>query len=135
MKTNGALISVLKKIYRKITGSKRESPESIKAAEESMQHILQAFEILSQKAVGLKEKYPEQAKLIEEYYEETKSIEPSASVRAGKFEQALAQEITKVSSSCDKIFESGDTSILDENLKYLARFIRERKNADIPEEE
>ncbi|MCR5045532.1 MAG: hypothetical protein K6A42_03015 [Treponema sp.] len=125
--------SIFKKILNKIKASKSASPESLKAAQESMLNIINAFGALDQKAKNLSEKYPEQEKLIHQYFDEAKKIEPSVSVRAGKFEQALQQQITKVSSLIDKIFTDNDPKKLDSELKLLARYIRVRTNADSEE--
>ncbi len=125
--------SFFKKFLNKIKASKSSSPESLKAAQESMLNIINAFGALDQKAKNLEEKFPEQEKLIHQYFSDAKKIEPSVSVRAGKFEQALQQQITKVSSCIDKILVDGDASKLDEELKLLARYVRVRTNADSEE--
>ncbi len=122
--------SFFKKFLNKIKASKSFSPESLKAAEESMLNIINAFGALDQKAKNLEEKFPEQEKLIHQYFSEAKKIEPSVSVRAGKFEQALQQQITKASSCIDKILVDGDARKLDEELKLLGRYVRVRTNAD-----
>ncbi len=110
--------------------SKRTSPESLKAAQESMLNIINAFGNLDEKAKNLEDKYPAQKDFIHKFFEETKKIEPSVSVRAGKFEQALLLQITKVSSSIDKIFLSNDVRSLDSELKTLERYVRVRTAAD-----
>lgn len=115
--------------------SKRASPESLKAAQESMVNIINAFSVLDEKAKNLQEKYPEQKNRIHQCFEDAKKIEPSVSVRAGKFEQALAQQITKVNSLIDKIFTSNDEQKLNEELKLLERYVRVRANADTAEAE
>ena len=122
--------SFFKKFLNKIKASKSFSPESLKAAEESMLNIINAFGALDQKAKNLEEKFPEQEKLIHQYFSDAKKIEPSVSVRAGKFEQALQQQITKASSCIDKILVDGDERKLDEELKLLGRYVRVRTNAD-----
>lgn len=122
--------SFFKKFLNKIKASKSSSPESLKAAEESMLNIINAFGALDQKAKNLEEKFPEQEKLIHQYFSDAKKIEPSVSVRAGKFEQALQQQITKASSYIDKILVDGDERKLDEELKLLGRYVRVRTNAD-----
>ncbi|GEM_PF-2012905 len=122
--------SFFKKFLNKIKASKSSSPESLKAAEESMLNIINAFGALDQKAKNLEEKFPEQEKLIHQYFSDAKKIEPSVSVRAGKFEQALQQQITKASSCIDKILVDGDERKLDEELKLLGRYVRVRTNAD-----
>ena len=95
-----------------------------------MLNIINAFGALDQKAKNLEEKFPEQEKLIHQYFSDAKKIEPSVSVRAGKFEQALQQQITKASSCIDKILVDGDERKLDEELKLLGRYVRVRTNAD-----
>ena len=54
--------SFFKKFLNKIIASKSSSPESLKAAEESMLNIINAFGALDQKAKNLEEKFPEQEK-------------------------------------------------------------------------
>ncbi len=125
--------SVFKLLLNKFKSSKRTSPESLKAAQESMLNIINAFGALDQKAKNLQEKYPGQEKLIHQYFSAAKEIEPSVSVRAGKFEQALQLQITKVSSCIDKILVSGDASQLDAELKLLDRYVRVRGAADTEE--
>ena len=125
--------SFFKKFLNKIKASKSSSPESLKAAEESMLNIINAFGALDQKAKNLEEKFPEQEKLIHQYFSDAKKIEPSVSVRAGKFEQALQLQITKVSSCIDKILVDGDARKLDEELKLLDRYVRVRGAADSEE--
>ena len=125
--------SFFKKFLNKIKASKSSSPESLKAAEESMLNIINAFGALDQKAKNLEEKFPEQEKLIHQYFSDAKKIGPSVSVRAGKIEQALQQQITKASSCIDKILVDGDARKLDEELKLLGRYVRVRTNADSEE--
>lgn len=127
--------SVLGKLFSGFKKQRLQSAESVLAAEESMKNIQNSFGILNEKTKNIEDKYPEQKKQINEYYEQVMAIIPSVSVRAGKFEQALAQEITKVSSLCDQIFVSDDVKVFDSELKMLGRFIRERQNADIEQDE
>ena len=120
----------LKKIFEKLRFSKIASPESIKTAQDSMVNIINRFALLDEKSKNLAEKYPEQKELIHQCFENTKKIEPSVSVRAGKFEQALALQITKVSSAIDKILTNGDEQKLNKELELLERYVRVRTNAD-----
>lgn len=121
---------ILKKICEKLKFSKIASPESIKAAQDSMLNILNRFAMLDEKSKNLAEKYPSQKDSIHRCFEDTKKIEPSVSVRAGKFEQALALQITKVSSSIDKVLTNGDAQRLNKELELLERCVRVRANAD-----
>ena len=120
----------LKKIFEKLRFSKIASPESIKTAQDSMVNIINRFALLDEKSKNLAEKYPEQKELIHLCFENTKKIEPSVSVRAGKFEQTLALQITKVSSAIDKILTNGDEQKLNKELELLERYVRVRTNAD-----
>lgn len=120
----------LKKIFEKLRFSKIASPESIKTAQDSMVNIINRFALLDEKSKNIAEKYPEQKELIHLCFENTKKIEPSVSVRAGKFEQALALQITKVSSAIDKILTNGDEQKLNKELELLERYVRVRTNAD-----
>lgn len=86
--------------------------------------------MLDEKSKNLEEKYPEQKAVIRRCFENTKKIEPSVSVRAGKFEQALALQITKVSSAIDKILTNGDEQKFGKELELLERYVRVRTNAD-----
>lgn len=115
--------------------SQHNRQKNMETAQASMNDIINSFELLNEKANNLRDNFPEQKALINEYFEQVQKIEPSASVRAGKFEQALAQQITRVSSLCDKVFTSSDSSELDVELKNLDRAIRERMNADVEVEE
>lgn len=121
---------VLKKIFEKLRFSKIASPESFKAAQDSMLNIINRFAVLDEKSKNLAEKYPEQKAIIHRCFEDTKKIEPSVSVRAGKFEQALALQITRVSSAIDKILTNGDEQKLNKELELLERCVRVRTNAD-----
>lgn len=123
-------MNIIKKLIKKITFSKSVSPESLKAAEESMLNIINAFAVLDEKSKSIQDKYPAAREKIHLLFEETKKIEPSVSVRAGKFEQALQQQITKVNSSLDKIWASNDQKKLDDELKLLERYVRVRTTAD-----
>ena len=125
--------SIFKLLLNKLKSSKRSSPESLKAAQESMLNIINAFASLDQKAKNLSEKYPQQEEQIHATFEAVKKIEPSVSARAGKFEQALQLQITKVSSCIDKLLVSGDASQLDAELKLLDRYARVRGAADLEE--
>ena len=125
--------SFIKVLLNKFKSSKRSSPESLKAAEESMLNIINAFGSLDQKAKNLQEKFPEQEKAIHKYFGAVKKIEPSVSARAGKFEQALQLQITKTSSCIDKIMAGSDGSQLVQELKLLERYVRVRGNADTEE--
>ncbi|MBQ0162969.1 MAG: hypothetical protein KBS84_07435 [Treponema sp.] len=113
-------------------GKSKYTKENIKAAEDSIKTLKYQMDLLNQKAFNLAENYPEQKKKIADCFSQVNSIEPSTSVRAGKFEQAISVAITKVSTSCDKIFTSKDQKHLDEEIKALAKAIRERINADKP---
>ena len=121
---------VFRKIFEKLRFSKIASPESLKAAQDSMLNIINRFAVLDEKSKNLAEKYPEQKAKIHNCFENTKKIEPSVSVRAGKFEQALALQITKVSSAIDKILTNGDEQKLNKELELLERYVRVRTNAD-----
>lgn len=120
----------LKKIFEKLKFSKITSPESFKAAQDSMLNIINRFAVLDEKSKNLSEKYPEQKAIIHRCFEDTKKIEPSVSVRAGKFEQSLALQITRVSSAIDKILTNGDEQKLNKELELLERCVRVRTNAD-----
>lgn len=120
----------LKKIFEKLKFSKIASHESFKAAQDSMVNIINRFAVLDEKSKNLSEKYPEQKNRIHICFENTKKIEPSVSVRAGKFEQALALQITKVSSAIDKILTNGDEQRFNKELELLERYVRVRTNAD-----
>ena len=93
------------------------------------------MEVLNQKALNIKDNYPDQRAQIQNCLDLINSIEPSASVRAGKFEQQISVAITQVSTACDKIFTNKDVSKLDSLINALLRSIRERQNADIVQEE
>lgn len=118
-----------------IFNRRKRAQENQKAAEDSMESLRTRMNILNQKAFNLTENYPEQRKEIEECYAILNSIEPSSSVRAGKFEQQIVVAITKVSTSCDKVFTSRDGKKLASEIKQLSRAIRERQNADLVQEE
>lgn len=109
--------------------------ENQKAAEDSMESIRSRMNILNQKAINLEENYPEQRKQIQECFDVVNSIEPSSSVRAGKFEQQISVAITKVSTVCDQVFTTKDEKKLSSEIKLLSRAIRERQNADLVQEE
>lgn len=111
------------------------SKENQITAEESLKALGGRMEILNQKALNIKDNYPEQRAKIQECFDLFSEIEPSASVRAGKFEQQIAVAITQVSTACDKIFTSNDTQKLDSVIQSLSRAIRERQNADLVQEE
>ena len=123
-------MNFIKKFIKKITFSKSVSPESLKAARDSMENIINSFSLLDEKAKSIRDKYPDSCKKIHGLFEAAKKIEPSVSVRAGKFEQALLQQITKVNSLLDKIWESNDRAALDAELKLLERYVRVRTTAD-----
>ena len=93
------------------------------------------MEVLNQKALNIKDNYPDQRAQIQNCLDLINSIEPSASVRAGKFEQQISVAITQASTACDKIFTNKDVSKLDSLINALLRSIRERQNADIVQEE
>ena len=122
--------TIFKRMLNIFKSSKRTSPESLKAAQESMLNIINAFATLDQKAKNLSEKFPAQEGQIHAAFEAVKKIEPSVSARAGKFEQALQLQITKTSSCIDKLLVTGDGKALDEDLKLLERYIRVRAKAD-----
>ena len=111
------------------------SQENQKAAEDSMKSLCDRMSTLNQKAFNLSENYPQQRKEIEECNNILNSIEPSSSVRAGKFEQQIAVAITKVSTVCDQVFTTKDEKKLNSEIKLLTRAIRERQNADITVQE
>lgn len=115
--------------------TQKRQKENQKAAEDSMQSLRDRMNTLNLKASNLAENYPEQRKEIEDCFNTLNSIEPSSSVRAGKFEQQIAVAITKVSTQCDQIFtEKNDTALASE-IALLTRAIRERQNADIDQDE
>lgn len=95
-----------------------------------MKSLRDRMNTLNQKAFNLSENYPQQRKEIEECNNILNSIEPSSSVRAGKFEQQIAVAITKVSTVCDQVFTTKDEKKLTSEIKLLSRAIRERQNAD-----
>ena len=111
------------------------SKENQITAEESMTTLRSRMEVLNQKALNIKDNYPDQRAQIQNCLDLINSIEPSASVRAGKFEQQISVAITQVSTACDKIFTNKDVSKLDSLINALLRSIRERQNADIVQEE
>lgn len=123
--------SLFEKILSKI-GKSKYIKENEKAAQDSIRTLKYQMDLLNQKALNIAENYPEQKKQISECFNQINSIEPSTSVRAGKFEQAISVEITKVSTACDKIFTSKDQKKLDSEIKALAKAIHERVNADDP---
>lgn len=127
--------SIFKSLLNKLKSSKRTSPESLKAASESMLNIINAFGTLDQKAKNLEEKFPEQAQEIHRHFEAVKKIEPSVSVRAGKFEQALQLQITKASSCIDRLLAGGGADELKDELKLLERYVRVRTTADSEEDD
>lgn len=105
------------------------------SAKEAMDTLFSRMDILNQKAFNLQENYPELRNQIQTCFENFKSIEPSVSVRAGKFEHQIAVAITEVSTACDKIFTSKNSKDLTSKIAALSRAIRERQNADIPQDE
>lgn len=111
------------------------SEENQKAAQDSMEALRARMNILNQKAMNLAENYPEQRKEIENCFNLVNQIEPSASVRAGKFEQQMGVAITRVSTECDQIFTTKDEKKLTSEIKLLSRAVRERQNADLVQEE
>lgn len=111
------------------------SEENQKAAENSLESLRIRMNILNQKAINLKENYPNAQKEIEECFNTLNSIQPSSSVRAGKFEQQISVALTKVSTACDKVFTSKDEKSLTSEINLLNRAIRERQNADIGQDE
>lgn len=104
-------------------------------AKEAMDTLFSRMDILNQKAFNLQENYPELRNQIQTCFENFKLIDPSASVRAGKFEHQIAVAITEVSTACDKIFTSKNSKDLTSKIAALSRAIRERQNADIPQDE
>lgn len=116
-------------------GKSRYSKENQKAAVDSMESLKKRMDLLNQKALNLSENYPEQRSKIGECFKTLSSIEPSASTRAGKFEQQISVAITKVSTACDKIFTQKDSKSLDSEIEILIRNIREREHADEVQEE
>lgn len=131
-------IGMIKTLFEKVASlfnSSNKNKENQKAAEDSMQSLWTRMELLNQKAGNIKENYPEQRAKIEECYNQLKSIEPSASVRAGKFEHQISVAITNVSTVCDKIFTDKDSKKLNSEINLLSRAIRERQNADTVQEE
>ena len=100
-----------------------------------MESLKKRMDLLNQKALNLSENYPEQRSKIGECFKTLSSIEPSASTRAGKFEQQISVAITKVSTACDKIFTQKDSKSLDSEIEILIRNIREREHADEVQEE
>lgn len=126
--------SILKNIFSLFNKSKYEKENQV-VAEEAMSTLFSRMDTLNQKAFNLQENYPELKKEIESCFETFKQIEPSASVRAGKFEHQIAVAITEVSTACDKIFTSNNSKDLTSKIAALSRAIRERQNADIPQDE
>ena len=118
-----------------IFNKRKFSQENQKAAEDSIKSLRDRMNTLNQKALNLSENYPQQRKEIEECNNILNSIEPSSSVRAGKFEQQIAVAITKVSTVCDQVFTTKDEKKLNSEIKLLTRAIRERQNADITVQE
>lgn len=111
------------------------SLENNKVAQESILSLRTRMNTLNQKTNNIKEKYPEQQQQIQKCYDQIQQIEPSASVRAGKFEHQIAVAITQVSTELDKIFTLQDSTNLDAQISLLSRTIRERQNADSTTEE
>ncbi|MGN0739683.1 MAG: hypothetical protein ACI4LX_05890 [Treponema sp.] len=126
--------NIFEKIFSFFNKSKYSKENQI-TAEESMTALRHRMEILNQKALNLKDNYPDQRAQIQNCLDLINSIEPSASVRAGKFEQQISVAITQVSTACDKIFTNKDVSKLESLINALLRSIRERQNADIVQEE
>lgn len=127
-------MKIFENILKKFHLSSKNPNDNMLTAKQSMEAIYNVSKMLDEKAMNLQEKFPEIRKSIHEYCEEIAKIQPSVSVRAGKFEQALAQQITKVSTECDRIFTSKDSKELLNEVNNLARVIRERQNADSSEE-
>ncbi|MBP5402565.1 MAG: hypothetical protein J6Y36_05340 [Treponema sp.] len=117
------------------TGKSKYSKENQKAANDSLVSLKKRMDILNQKALNLSEGYPEQRSQIAQCYDTLNKIEPSASTRAGKFEQQISVAITKVSTACDKIFARESSDNLDREIALLCRTIREREHADEVQEE
>ncbi|MCI6797873.1 MAG: hypothetical protein MR970_00190 [Spirochaetia bacterium] len=126
--------NIFEKLFSFFNKSKYSKENQI-TAEESMTTLRSRMEVLNQKALNLKDNYPDQRAQIQNCLDLINSIEPSASVRAGKFEQQISVAITQVSTACDKIFTNKDVSKLDSLINALLRSIRERQNADIVQEE
>ena len=126
--------NIFEKLFSFFNKSKYSKENQI-TAKESMTTLRSRMEVLNQKALNLKDNYPDQRAQIQNCLDLINSIEPSASVRAGKFEQQISVAITQVSTACDKIFTNKDVSKLDSLINALLRSIRERQNADIVQEE
>ena len=126
--------NIFEKLFSFFNKSKYSKENQI-TAEESMTTLRSRMEVLNQKALNIKDNYPDQRAQIQNCLNLINSIEPSASVRAGKFEQQISVAITQVSTACDKIFTNKDVSKLDSLINALLRSIRERQNADIVQEE
>ena len=126
--------NIFEKLFSFFFKSKYSKENQI-TAEESMTTLRSRMEVLNQKALNLKDNYPDQRAQIQNCLDLINSIEPSASVRAGTFEQQISVAITQVSTACDKIFTNKDVSKLDSLINALLRSIRERQNADIVQEE
>ena len=126
--------NIFEKFFSFFNKSKYSKENQI-TAEESMTTLRSRMEVLNQKALNIKDNYPDQRAQIQNCLDLINSIEPSASVRAGKFEQQISVAITQVSTACDKIFTNKDVSKLDSLINSLLRSIRERQNADIVQEE
>ncbi len=126
--------NIFEKLFSFFNKSKYSKENQI-TAEESMTTLRSRMEVLNQKALNIKDNYPDQRAQIQNCLDLINSIEPSASVRAGKFEQQISVAITQVSTACDKIFTNKDVSKLDSLINALLRSIRERQNADIVQEE
>lgn len=126
--------NIFEKFFSSFNKSKYSKENQI-TAEESMTTLRSRMEVLNQKALNIKDNYPDQRAQIQNCLDLINSIEPSASVRAGKFEQQISVAITQVSTACDKIFTNKDVSKLDSLINALLRSIRERQNADIIQEE
>lgn len=118
---------------KKVFAFSKIPDKNMLAAKQSMDRIYMAFATLDQKSLALQEKYPEQREKLHAFYNDVITIEPSVSVRAGKFEQVIAQTITKVSTECDRIFTTKNTKSIDKEIENLGKAIRERQNADLPE--
>lgn len=126
--------NILKNIFSHFNKSKFQEENQL-AAKESLESICKSLNILNQKAINIKENYSKQQIEIQNCFESIQKIEPSASVRAGKFEQQIAVAITKVSTELDKIFTTKNCEPLDQSISQLTRSIRERENADNIQEE
>ena len=127
-------LNFIEKIFSLFNKSKHNK-QNLLAATQSLEALIERAKILDQKALNIKDNYPELSKKINDCLQTLLSIEPSSSVRAGKFEQQISVAITQVSTSLDKIFTSSDSAKLEQQISLLERNIRERVNADTITEE